>query len=192
MEFAPRLQSACARGDKRSERIAEEDSVRAGVGIHGAQAQSAGRQHVAQSGVNQANAFRRGQREAPRAREQIRAADVQRPVAVVQDDAMLAHGGDVRVEHARFGNAGPSRPNTRPSHRFASPTSNLLSWISIRSTVTALTDVVEVAAGNDHSLFVKRDGTVWAVGSNGLGQLGNTSAGAGSRVPLQVPGLNLN
>jgi hypothetical protein len=33
-------------------------------------------------------------------------------------------------------------------------------------------DVVAVAAGYDHSLFVKRDGTLWAMGRNEDGQLG--------------------
>ncbi|MGJ8640897.1 MAG: InlB B-repeat-containing protein [Opitutaceae bacterium] len=34
-------------------------------------------------------------------------------------------------------------------------------------------DVIEVSAGGSHSLFVKSDGTLWATGSNYVGQLGD-------------------
>ncbi len=34
-------------------------------------------------------------------------------------------------------------------------------------------DVVAVAAGLYHSLFVTADGTLWAMGNNNYGQLGN-------------------
>ena len=59
---------------------------------------------------------------------------------------------------------------------------------------TAIGDVVEVATSGEHTLFVKRDGSVWAVGSNASGQLGNTSAAAlgSTRVPVPVIGLDLN
>jgi alpha-tubulin suppressor-like RCC1 family protein len=40
-------------------------------------------------------------------------------------------------------------------------------------TVTGLTNVTNVAAGNEHSLALKSDGTVWAWGSNSNGQLGD-------------------
>ena len=58
----------------------------------------------------------------------------------------------------------------------------------------AIDSVIEVATSGEHTLFLKRDGSVWAVGSNANGQLGNTSPGAlGSTVvPVQVTGLNLN
>ena len=39
--------------------------------------------------------------------------------------------------------------------------------------VAGVTDVVAVAAGKFHSLALRRDGTVWAWGSNYFGQLGN-------------------
>lgn len=59
---------------------------------------------------------------------------------------------------------------------------------------TAIDSVVEVATSGLHTLFVKRDGSVWGVGSNANGQLGNTSPAAlgNSLVPVQVQGLNLN
>ncbi|MBE3551165.1 MAG: hypothetical protein IMX03_08080 [Brockia lithotrophica] len=55
--------------------------------------------------------------------------------------------------------------------------------------VEGLTDVVQVAAGGNHSLAVKKDGTVWAWGYNGSGELGNGQAGDYSATPVQVEGL---
>jgi alpha-tubulin suppressor-like RCC1 family protein len=41
--------------------------------------------------------------------------------------------------------------------------------------VTSLSNVTQVAGGLQHSLFRKSDGTVWAVGANGSGQLGDST-----------------
>lgn len=49
-----------------------------------------------------------------------------------------------------------------------------------------LTDAVQVAAGDAHSLVVKRDGTLWTFGSNLYGQLG-TPTNAGTAAPNSVP-----
>lgn len=46
-----------------------------------------------------------------------------------------------------------------------------------------------MAAGSDHSLAVRSDGTVWAWGWNGAGQLGNGSTTA-TTTPIQVTGLS--
>ena len=40
---------------------------------------------------------------------------------------------------------------------------------------TPLTDIVEIAAGHDHALALKSDGTLWAWGANGVGQIGDGS-----------------
>ncbi len=45
--------------------------------------------------------------------------------------------------------------------------------------------VASVSGGQDHSLFVKTDGSLWAIGSNGHGQLGNGTT-ADSLVPVQI------
>jgi hypothetical protein len=54
-----------------------------------------------------------------------------------------------------------------------------------------LTDVVAVAAGSAHSLAVKSDGTVYAWGYDGFGQLGDSTSHAGnqSSIPVQVQGV---
>lgn len=54
--------------------------------------------------------------------------------------------------------------------------------------VTGLSGITAVAAGAYHSLALKNDGTVWAWGYNGHGQLGNDSL-TDSAVPVQVKGL---
>lgn len=54
--------------------------------------------------------------------------------------------------------------------------------------VLGLTDVLQVAAGDNHSLAVKRDGTVWAWGGNEQGQLGDDSRKNGLQ-PRVVEGL---
>jgi alpha-tubulin suppressor-like RCC1 family protein len=55
-----------------------------------------------------------------------------------------------------------------------------------------LTDVVAIAAGGAHSLAIKRDGSVYAWGWNGNGQLGNNST-ANSWVAVQAgPGTLTN
>jgi Regulator of chromosome condensation (RCC1) repeat len=57
--------------------------------------------------------------------------------------------------------------------------------------VSGLTNVVAIAAGGQHSLALKRDGTVWAWGNDGSRQLGNGAPndGASSNVPVQVVGV---
>jgi alpha-tubulin suppressor-like RCC1 family protein len=49
--------------------------------------------------------------------------------------------------------------------------------------------MIAVAAGYDHTVALKNDGTVWAWGSNSNGQLGN-GPGPDSNTPVQVGGLS--
>ena len=55
--------------------------------------------------------------------------------------------------------------------------------------VNALNQVIAVAAGRNHSLALKNDGTVWAWGDNAIGELGQGTLTVGSTVPVQVKGL---
>ena len=52
--------------------------------------------------------------------------------------------------------------------------------------VSVGSNVVAVAAGFGHSLFLKSDGTLWAMGMNYNGQLGNTKYPYGSDLPISV------
>ena len=52
-----------------------------------------------------------------------------------------------------------------------------------------ISDVVAIAAGREHTVVLKNDGTVWAWGHNGNGQLGD-GTGERSLTPVQVHGLS--
>jgi alpha-tubulin suppressor-like RCC1 family protein len=54
--------------------------------------------------------------------------------------------------------------------------------------VLGLRDVIAIAAGGDHGLALKSDGTVWAWGASNERQLGLDSS-ADRTSPVQVPGL---
>jgi hypothetical protein len=56
--------------------------------------------------------------------------------------------------------------------------------------VSGLQNAFSLSAGLQHSLAVALDGSVWAWGYNGYGQLGNATR-ADVAVPLRVPGLLL-
>lgn len=60
------------------------------------------------------------------------------------------------------------------------------------SAVVGLTgSVTAIAAGHNHSLAIKTDGTLWAWGDGTYGQLGYApAAGTASAIPGQVPGTN--
>ena len=55
--------------------------------------------------------------------------------------------------------------------------------------VTGVTSVVQIAAGDMHALVRKTDGTVWAWGSNGNGQIGDGTTATERRTAVQVTGL---
>ena len=53
---------------------------------------------------------------------------------------------------------------------------------------TGLTGAVAISGGQDFSLALKNDGTVWAWGQNNYGQLGNGYT-TSTNTPVQVSGL---
>ncbi|HEX7666741.1 MAG TPA: hypothetical protein VF407_19570, partial [Polyangiaceae bacterium] len=55
--------------------------------------------------------------------------------------------------------------------------------------VPGIGDAVAIAAGFDHALVLRADGTVLAFGSNALGQLGSTSVTGSTTTPTAVPDL---
>jgi len=54
--------------------------------------------------------------------------------------------------------------------------------------VQGITDVASIAAGQSHSLAVRRDGTLWTWGSNWNGRLGD-GTNTGRLAPVQIQGL---
>lgn len=59
----------------------------------------------------------------------------------------------------------------------------------VQAAAGVLSGITAVAAGNEHSLALKSDGTVWAWGSNSNGQLGNGTTAGSQPSPVQVTGL---
>jgi alpha-tubulin suppressor-like RCC1 family protein len=59
----------------------------------------------------------------------------------------------------------------------------------VQSGAGVLSSITAVAAGNEHSLALKSDGTVWGWGSNSNGQLGNGVTAGSQPSPVQVSGL---
>jgi alpha-tubulin suppressor-like RCC1 family protein len=55
--------------------------------------------------------------------------------------------------------------------------------------VVSLAGVTSVASGMQHALALRNDGTVWAWGYNGFGQLGTVNPAGFSNIPLEVNGI---
>ena len=65
--------------------------------------------------------------------------------------------------------------------------SNSASSISTPEQVTKITNVKDIATGSGFTHFLKYDGTVWGVGDNGSGQIGE--GGKIELSPIQIPGI---
>ena len=83
---------------------------------------------------------------------------------VTKDKTLWAVGWD---QHGQLGNGG----------------SFLTSFFATNEPVSVASNVVAVAAGLAHSLFIKADGTLWAMGNGGNGEIGN---GTYNDAPLPV------
>ena len=64
-------------------------------------------------------------------------------------------------------------------------TANSLTAQAVSTGQTGVASITAIAAGGSHSLALRNDGTVWAWGYNGRGQLGNDTT-TDSLVPVQV------
>jgi alpha-tubulin suppressor-like RCC1 family protein len=87
---------------------------------------------------------------------------------VTADGRLWAMGLNVYGQLGNAANIGYNNPNQTP--------------------INVASNVVAVAAGYEHSLFLKTDGTLWAMGRNDLGQLGNgrLSSGQPNSTPINV------
>jgi alpha-tubulin suppressor-like RCC1 family protein len=59
-------------------------------------------------------------------------------------------------------------------------------WFNAYLPISVASNVVATAAGYWHSLFVTTDGTLWTVGDNDYGQLGNATNGSYYTLPISV------
>ena len=66
-------------------------------------------------------------------------------------------------------------------------TTNRSTPVPVKINGVAVTDAIAVAAGTYHSLFARKDGTLWAMGWNAAGQLGDGTT-TNRATPVQVPG----
>ena len=96
------------------------------------------------------------------------AAGVRHSLAVKNDGTVWAWGNNL---HGELGVGYTGGDSTRPVQ------------------VSGLADVKAVAAGNNYSLAVKNDGTVWAWGENSSGELGTGGTISRSGAPMRVGGL---
>src|SRR5262249_19254446 len=60
---------------------------------------------------------------------------------------------------------------------------------SVPGLVSGLTDIVAIAAGFDHTLALKSDGSVYAWGDNFGGQIGDGTT-VDRKAPFKIPGLS--
>ena len=109
-----------------------------------------------------------------------RAADV--PVQVAEDVARLATGGNHNLYVQLDGTLWAMGDNYNGQ---LGNGSTLKSLPSLMPMVVA-SDVTQAAAGHSHSLFLKTDGSLWAMGSNFFGELGDGSTRTRRPNPVEV------
>lgn len=101
-------------------------------------------------------------------------------MALLADGSVWTWGSDVS---GKLGDG-----NVSPSYNVTNNDSFLPLRVHGPGNVGYLNSIVSISAGEGHNLALKSDGTVWAWGWNGLGQLGNGTTND-SHTPTQVFGL---
>ncbi len=104
---------------------------------------------------------------------------VQKPLSTQSGISVMSWG---------FNNYGELGDNTNGSLTCMCGSANCCKNAPVQ--VTGLTNMAAVAAGSDHSLFLKNNGTAWACGRGQFGQLGNGGA-ADLNTPTQVSLTNV-
>jgi alpha-tubulin suppressor-like RCC1 family protein/chitodextrinase len=113
-------------------------------------------------------------------------------VNVIAADAGYAHSLAIKVDGTVWAwganTAGQLGNNTQIGKKVPTPvvTSSAVAFSVFVAGYS--NDIVAVSAGDDHSLALKADGSVWAWGSNTFGQLGTGNTNS-SLVPVKVIGL---
>jgi alpha-tubulin suppressor-like RCC1 family protein len=102
-------------------------------------------------------------------------------MALLSDGSVWTWGSDVS---GKLGDNQVCASYTDPSHD-----SHLPLRVHGPGNVGYLNSIVAISAGESHNLALKADGTVWAWGWNGLGQLGNGTTND-AHTPVQVSGLS--
>ena len=103
------------------------------------------------------------------------------PVAVRFDAVDLSVGTDHVLALARdgtvwswgYGEKGQLGIGPLPIINFKTHTPAAMTFVPFPVQIPGLTDIIAVAAGDDHSMALKRDGTIFTWGGNKSGQLGD-------------------
>ncbi len=109
------------------------------------------------------------------------AAGAQHSLALLGDGTVMAWGDN---EDGQLGNGTTSGPDH--CYTEAEPTQCSMSPVP----VGGLSEVTAIAAGQNYSLALLRNGTVMAWGSNSMGELGNGSSSGPDAVPAPITGLS--
>ena len=67
----------------------------------------------------------------------------------------------------------------------------LLSAVLLQAVTSGAQPVTRIAAGENHSLFLKSDGSLWAMGNNSLGELGDGTFNSNTNRPEQIVASNV-
>src|SRR5439155_4654741 len=111
---------------------------------------------------------------------------------LLRSGKVLAAGGEVPAELLTAASPSSLLGAPLPIQPSAATPGAVAGWVDygdVPKAVPGLSDAIAISVGETHRLALKADGTVWAWGRNGNGQLGNgTTTDASS--PVRVSALN--